>query len=173
MGPWVGCSFTDLGTEGCCWSLNALQYYLFLLVTLIWGCIMAPSRCLNQCWLFICEVLWHSTENNFTNAWANVLYNEFGNYTFKITLTSPRGQWVNIVHIHHLTHWGRVMHIWVSKLIIIGSDNGLWPGRRQDIIWTNYGILLIRIFRTHFSEIVSEIHTFSFKKMHFKMSSGK
>ena len=30
-----------------------------------------------------------------------------------------------------LTHWGRVTHICVSKLTIIGSDNGLSPGRRQ------------------------------------------
>ena len=30
----------------------------------------------------------------------------------------------------------------VSKLTIIGSDNGLSPGRRQAIIWTNGGILL-------------------------------
>ena len=41
-----------------------------------------------------------------------------------------------------LTHWGRVTHICVSKLTIIGSDNGLSPGRRQAIIWTNAGILL-------------------------------
>ena len=63
--------------------------------------------------------------------------------------------------------------ICISKLTIIGSDNGLSPGLRQAIIWTNDGILLIRTFRTNFSEIVSEIHTFSLKKMHFKMSSGK
>ena len=72
-----------------------------------------------------------------------------------------------------LTHWGRVTHICVSKLAIIGTDNGFSPGRRQAIIWTNDGILLIRTFRTHFSEIVSEIHTFLLKKMHLKMSSGK
>ena len=72
-----------------------------------------------------------------------------------------------------ITHWGRVTHICFSKLTIIGSDNGLSPGRRQAIIWTNDGILLIRTVWTHFSEIVSKIHTFSFKKMHFKMSSGK
>ena len=33
-----------------------------------------------------------------------------------------------------LTHGGRVTHICVSKLTIIGSDNGLSPGRRQAII---------------------------------------
>ena len=72
-----------------------------------------------------------------------------------------------------LTHWGRVTHICVSRITNIGSDNGLSPGRRQAIIWTNVGILLIRTLGTNFSEILSEIHTFSFKKMHLKMSSAK
>ena len=45
--------------------------------------------------------------------------------------------------IKYLTHWGRVTHICVGKPTIIGSDNGLSPGRRQAIIWTNAGILLI------------------------------
>ena len=72
-----------------------------------------------------------------------------------------------------LTHWGRVTHICVSKLIIIGSDNGLSPGRRQTIIWTNAGILLIRPLRTNFSEILIGVQTFSFRKMELKMSSAK
>ena len=59
-------------------------------------------------------------------------------------------------------------------LTIIGSDNGLSPGRRQAIIWTNDGILLIGPIGTNFNEILIEIHTFSFKKkIHLKMSSGK
>ena len=29
------------------------------------------------------------------------------------------------------THWGRVTHICVSKLTVIGSDNGLSPDQRQ------------------------------------------
>ena len=72
-----------------------------------------------------------------------------------------------------LTHWGRVTHMCVSKLTIIGSDNGLSPGRRQAIIWTNAGILLIWPLGTNFSEISIDIKTFSFKKIHLKMSSGK
>ena len=72
-----------------------------------------------------------------------------------------------------LTHWGRVTHICISKLNIIGSDNGLAPGRRQAIIWTNAGILLTGPLRTNFSEILVEINTSSYMKMHFKMSSGK
>ena len=67
-----------------------------------------------------------------------------------------------------LTHWGRVTHICVSKLTIVGSDNGLSPCRCQSIIWTNAGILLIWTSGTNFSEILSEIHEFSFKKMAFE-----
>ena len=64
-------------------------------------------------------------------------------------------------------------HICVSKLIIISSDNGLSPGRRQAIIWTNDGILLIGPLGQNFSEILIEILTFSFKKMRLKKSSAK
>ena len=61
----------------------------------------------------------------------------------------------------------------VGKLSITGSDNGLSPDRHQAIIWTNVGILLIGPLGTNFSEILIEIQTFSFKKMHLKMSSAK
>ena len=64
-------------------------------------------------------------------------------------------------------------HICVSNLTIIGSDKGLSPGRRQAIIWTNAGILLIGPLGTNFSEILIQIKIFSFKKMHFKLSSAK
>ena len=74
---------------------------------------------------------------------------------------------------HFLTHWGRVTHICVSKLTIIGSDNGLSPDRRQAIIWTNAGLLLNGPLGTNFSEILIEILTFSFKKMRLKVSSAK
>ena len=72
-----------------------------------------------------------------------------------------------------LTHWGRVTHICVVNLTIIGSDNGLSPGRRQAIIWTNAWILLIGPLGTNFIEILIGIQIFSFKKMHLKMSSAK
>ena len=109
-------------------------------------------------------------KGGFSKATANVVarmsdYMLFMNMD-RITFSYANHRWI-------ITHWGRATHICVSKLTIIGSDNGLSPGRGQVIIWTNDGILLIRTFRTHFSEIVSEIHTFSFTKTHFKMSSGK
>ena len=75
--------------------------------------------------------------------------------------------------IYLLTHWGRVTHICVGNLTIIGPDIGLAPGRRQAIIWTNAGILLIGPWGTNFSEILVGLHTYSFKKIHLKMSSAK
>ena len=72
-----------------------------------------------------------------------------------------------------LTLWGRVTHICVSKLTIIGSDNGLSPGRRQAVIWINAAILLIRHLGTNFNEISIEILAFSFIKMRLKVSSAK
>ena len=74
------------------------------------------------------------------------------------------------------------MHICISKLTIVGSDNGLSPGggsdnglspdRRQAIIWISVGVLLIGPSGTNFSEIVIEIHTFLLRKMHLKMLSA-
>ena len=72
-----------------------------------------------------------------------------------------------------LTDWGWVTHICISKLNIIGSDNGSAPGRRQAIIWTNAGILLNGPMGTNFSENLIEIYTFSFRKKQLKISFGK
>ena len=63
-------------------------------------------------------------------------------------------------------------HICVGNLTSIGSDNGLSPGRRQAIIWTNAGILSIGPLGINFSEIFIEILIFPFKKIHLKISSG-
>ena len=48
----------------------------------------------------------------------------------------------HVPYKHKLTHWGRVTHICISNLTIIGSDKGLSPCRRQAIIWTNAEIML-------------------------------
>ena len=57
----------------------------------------------------------------------------------------------------------------VSELTIIGSDNGLSPGRRQSIIWTNARILLMESLGINFSEILVGIKVFVLNKMHLKM----
>ena len=52
------------------------------------------------------------------------------------------------------------MHICVSRLTIIGSDNGLSPGRRQAIILINAGILLIGPLGTITIEILMQFIQF-------------
>ena len=110
----------------------------------------------------ICNAAWDLVE------WRDVLY---------VSVVLPfacKGCPYGIrLHLMFLTHWGRVMHICIGKLTTIASDNGLSPGRRQAIIWTDAGILSIGSLGTNFNEILSEIHKFSFKKMYFKISSAK
>ena len=93
---------------------------------------------------------------------------------------SDQGTYINtmeisfcVLHYTALTHWDWVLHICISKLTTISLDNGLSPDRHQAIIWTNAGILLIGPLGTKISEILIEIHTFLFKKMHLIITSGK
>ena len=79
----------------------------------------------------------------------------------------------NFINHQLLTHWGRVTHIYASRLTLTGSDNGLSSGRRQAITWTNAVILLIGPWGTNVSENLIEILTFSFTKMRLKVSSAK
>ena len=105
----------------------------------------------------LCNCTWGSTQLKYTHTNEMKL-----NTVFRVLLYQVL-----------LTRQGRAMHICISKLTIIGSDNGLLPGRCQTMIWTNDGILLIWILGTNSSEILSKIHTFSFKKIHLKVSSVK
>ena len=57
-------------------------------------------------------------------------------------------------------------HICVNKLAVIGSDNGLSPGRRQTVIWTNAGILLFVTLGTNFTETWST--SIFIQEMHWK-----
>ena len=61
----------------------------------------------------------------------------------------------------------------MRQLTIINSDNVLLPGRRQAIIWTNGGFLLIGPLETKVSEILTKTQFFSFAKMHMKISPVK
>ena len=61
-------------------------------------CLTAPSHYLNQCWLLISEVLWHSPDSNFTENTSDIyLWNEFEIYWFETVVKYPRGQWVNSI----------------------------------------------------------------------------
>ena len=67
-----------------------------------------------------------------------------------------------------LTHWGQGMYLCISKLTIIGSENGLLPGRHQTIICAKAGILLIGPLGKNFSEISIEIYIFFIQENSFE-----
>ena len=64
-------------------------------------------------------------------------------------------------------------YICVTRLTVIGSENGLSSCRHQSIIWCNVGTFSIGPLGTNFSEILIDTNTFSPRKMHLKMSSRK
>ena len=73
----------------------------------------------------------------------------------------------------YLTHCSRVVHIYVSKIIAIGSDNGISPGRRKTITWANAGILCIGTLGMKFRTILIEINIISFQNLLLKTLSAK
>ena len=77
-----------------------------------------------------------------------------------ITLKMPSSSGWELAHM--------IKDGWLSSVITANTI-----GRRQAIIWTNAGILLFGPLRSNFSEILIEIDTFSFKKMHLKRLSAK
>ena len=108
------------------------------------------------------------------NCRSNMNFDTIVSFTISTFLKGCRQVFETSYETFFLTHWGRVTHICVSKLTTIASDNGLSPGRRQAIIWTSAGLLLIGPpLGTNFSEISIETITFSLKKMRLKVSSAK
>ena len=99
-----------------------------------------------------------------------VLKQGFQPYCLTLPLTFQRQVFSWLRPCQHIEAEWRIC---VVKLTIIGSDNGLSPGRHQAIIWTNAWILLIGPLEINFIEILIGIQTFSFKIMHLKMLSAK
>ena len=63
-------------------------------------------------------------------------------------------------------------HIWVIRLTIIGSDNGLLPDQRQAIIRTNATILLMGLFSEFFYQnLFIFIHKYAFENGACKMAT--
>ena len=80
---------------------------------------------------------------------------------------------VNTLAVRHLARFPTLFYTYASVYYdIIGSDDGLSPVRRQVIIWTKVGILLIGPLGTYFNEIAIKIRTYFLMEMHLKISSA-
>ena len=75
--------------------------------------------------------------------------------------------WTSYLNVW-LTHWCRVTHICVDKLTIIGSDMACRLDSTKPL---SEPVLEYCQLETNFSEISIGIQTFSFKKVHLKMST--
>ena len=97
--------------------------------------------------IFLCKNILPSSTNNVYCSWPypRHWYKQDKEYTLSH----------DILKTQHYTSLNSLRpsyaYICVSKTIIIVSDNGLSPARRQAIIWTNDGILLIGHLGTHTS----------------------
>ena len=91
-------------------------------------CLTAPSRYLNQCWLIISKVHWHSSEGNFTR-------NQYWRYLSLIwVLKLPIWDHSKKSIRHHWVYslsYAFFMKLpsgkWCSISLNSGSDNGLVP----------------------------------------------
>ena len=106
-------------------------------------CLMTPSHYLNQCWLIISEVQWHSYYGDFTRDASTISHwNPFENYMSKIEFKFPRGQWVKnkntqffkgwrIIEVEHangdtLNHHICQLYLIYSERIYTHDDIMLW-----------------------------------------------
>ena len=140
--------------------------------------ILQTTFSMDQCWLIISKVQWHSSECNSTRETSVTSHwNYLENYLSKILFQSPRGQWVNILTWMqflqasmdiHLTHWGRMTYMrQQDKPSMVHIM--VW---HQAIIWTNAGILLIRPLGTNFKEFQSQFIHFHSRKCIWKCCLG-
>ena len=71
-------------------------------------------------------------------------------------------------------HFTSLIYVYASvNWVSIGSNNGLSPGRRQAIIWTNADILSNITQSTHLNFKYNFFEIFPFTKMHLNISSAK
>ena len=120
-------------------------------------CSLAFILCSWKCINFVNETV---HEIKVTPKRLNILY-QFRVVTIINMMTTIISKLKQHMHYPHavLTKWSRVTHMCVRKITIIGTDNGLSPGRRHAIIWTNALSFLIRPLGTN--------QLFLSKSMHF------
>ena len=89
MGQWVN----SLRPSDAIWWQGSRS----TLVQVMACCLTAPSHYLNQCWLIISEVQWHSYQGNFTRIpQPSITKIRLTNYISKISFRIPWGQWDNV-----------------------------------------------------------------------------
>ena len=117
----------------------------------------APSHYLSQGWLINNEVLWYSSEGNFTGNYQNI-YPWYGleNHWFKITVSSPRNQWVNYLYLHFMMAdqwWAMVAAtdlMWITSMGNHGpAGGGISECRRSSCSSFHYATLEVKAWMSN------------------------
>ena len=93
------------------------QWFWTTLAQVMACCLTAPSHYLNQCWLIIRRVLWHTSGSSFAGIAQGIDSGyEFEKDIMKIIFKSPRGQWVNSLNLcdAYMLHWSG--SLWVQVM---------------------------------------------------------
>ena len=103
------------------------------LVQVMACCLAAPSYYLNQCWLIISKVLWHSSEGIIIRRSEDTnQYIKIENYIFRIIFISSRGQGVNErkfnnTHLSASCMFGKVVEIRQAANLITTQSSAYVP----------------------------------------------
>ena len=90
-------------------------------------CLTEPSHYLNQCWLIISKVYWHSSEGNLTAGISAINHcNWLEKYSSKISSKSPRPQWVKNDYIMTMIERGGVLSCLLDFLWLPGLSAYDW-----------------------------------------------
>ena len=106
-------------------------------------CLTAPSHYLNQCWLIIRGVLWHTSESSFAGIAQGIDSGyEFEKDILKNIFKSPRGQWVKTHHIGSISRQQRVTSMMSVYVLVWASTShfqSLMSGSIKNNLWEWYG----------------------------------
>ena len=69
-------------------------------------CLTAPSHSINKCWLISGELLWRSSDSNFTGKVHDIYpLHKFEYYQFTTTVAFPRDQWGQVFRLMYHDDW--------------------------------------------------------------------
>ena len=112
------------------------QWFWTTLAQVMACCLTAPSHYLNQCWLIIRGVLWHTSESSFAGIAQGIDSGyEFEKDILKNIFKSPRGQWVKLhVKFCSLIQIKVTLSWWFNmKTVISHSIYIKWGGNTYNI----------------------------------------
>ena len=107
-------------------------------------CLTAPSHYLNQCWLIIRGVLWHTSESSFAGIAQGIDSGyEFEKDILKNIFKSPRGQWVNERSCHDMDTCSALCRAWMISCLLAFEHTTQRPVKWDDLIsmWYHCNVL--------------------------------